>query len=130
MYPPTLPAQQQSPGSYAPIMGNKQAPPPTAPKPKPTERHSQQPQQHHQHPMQHPFRPAVTEEGNGYRDSPPPPPPPTHTHPLLQQSSSVPAPSQEQTTRQPFFSKTSAWEREEKERVRTLQVLIVVSLPD
>lgn len=98
------PLHQQSPGggSGGGFTPTKQAPPPTAPKPKPLDRIGQQP---------HAFRPPMREEGNGYRDSPPPPPPPTSTHPLLQGSS-----SNEPTTRQPFFSKTSAWEREEKER--------------
>ena len=112
-HPPALVSQQhQSPPgggiAYFPP-GSKQAPPPTAPKPKPSERSS------------HPYRPQISEEGNGYRDSPPPPPPPTHTHPLLQQTSSgAMTQQQEQTTRQPFFNKTSAWEREEKERVSIL----------
>lgn len=76
----------------------KAMPPPTAPKPK--DRTSQL------------IAYRIPEDGNGYRDSPPPPPPPTSTHPLLQGTT-----SSDTVTRPPFFSKTSAWEREEKERV-------------
>ena len=73
-------------------------PPPTAPKP----RQPGQPQ----------YRPPHLDNHQQYRESPPPPPPPASTHPLLQASTT--------TTRQPMYNKTSAWEREEKERVSAL----------
>uniref|UniRef100_A0A6A7FPY9 Afadin-like n=1 Tax=Hirondellea gigas TaxID=1518452 RepID=A0A6A7FPY9_9CRUS len=97
-----------------PVLGasapSKPAPPPTAPKPKSLDRNIIQ--HHQQQPSSGlPYRQPHPDDGNNYRDSPPPPPPPVSTHPLLQVS-----PSNESTTRQPFFSKTSAWEREEKER--------------
>ncbi|XP_047737139.1 afadin [Hyalella azteca] len=105
------PHQQHYPHStHSPPEGylasSKHMPPPTAPKPKPLDRTNQMVPPH-----QASYRPPQLEEGSGYRDSPPPPPPPTSTHPLLQGTAST-----DSTTRQPFFSKTSAWEREEKER--------------
>lgn len=105
-------------------------PPPTAPKPK-SQSGSQgsgvadapeKPSRQFGHESSNvgdgPPRPPPPEEG--YRDSPPPPPPPTSTHPLLQATRSGPNMSNtSQLPTKPAFNKTSPWDREQKEQVRT-----------
>lgn len=104
-------------------------PPPTAPKPKSQsgppgsvdapEKPSRQFGYEGNTPGDGPPRPPPPEEG--YRDSPPPPPPPTSTHPLLQATRSGP-PNMSHASQLPTksgFNKTSPWDREQKEQVRS-----------